>query len=154
MVGPARRAGRANWESRHLGGVLGQRASCPLQQGSDMSVASPKSPHRGSGTLAASHRELKDTLAVKPASFSQFRIREDVRLRLPCHVRWAHGLLQKREVAERPAHVSPGRAVTPRPQALHLELATGNPCDKTQEALPSAQLPTLPDQSANATRRI
>ena len=39
-------------------------------------------------------------------------------------------------------------------QALHLELATGNPCDKTQQTPLSEQLPTVPDQSANATRRI
>ena len=37
---------------------------------------------------------------------------------------------------------------------LCLEQASGNPCDKTQQASLSAQLPTSPDQSANAPRRI
>ena len=30
MVGPARRAGRTNWESRHPGGVLGRLARCRM----------------------------------------------------------------------------------------------------------------------------
>ena len=41
--------------------------------------------------------------------------RESVYLRMSCHVRWAHGLLQETEVAERPALVPSGRAVAPRP---------------------------------------
>ena len=33
--------GRANWESRHLGGALGQRASCPLRQRRDRNRLRP-----------------------------------------------------------------------------------------------------------------